>query len=78
MPNYNLFHCDTTGHVQKHGIGVYVNNDTEVDQVTMLYKNIITLRLTRYSIFYSNSMQTSLLYSSRESRQIAALQAFIH
>ena len=44
MPNYNLFCCDTAGQVQKHGVSVYVNKDTEVDQVIMPYENIIILR----------------------------------
>ena len=77
IPNYNLFRCDTAGSVRKHGVGVYVHKDTEVDQVTMPYKNIITLRLTRYNICIVTAYRPPSYTEAENLAMIAALQAFI-
>ena len=63
--------------VHKPGVGVYVHKDTEIDQVAMPFKNIITLRLTRFNIFIVTAYRPPSFTVAENEAMIAALQAFV-
>ena len=77
MPNYQLFRCDTLGQVHKHGVGMYIHDDIQVDQVITPCSNVIALHLTHYNLYIVTAYRPPSNNATENHEMIEALKNFM-
>ena len=52
VPHFNLIRSDVKGHVHKHGVCAFIQEDLVIDKVSCPMANVLLFRLAKYDVYF--------------------------